>query len=201
MPATTQPHTWPGQGISRVPFWAYSDPGIYAREQERVFGGRSWNYVALEAEIPAPGDYKRTFIGDKPVVVVRDAEGGINVVENRCAHRGVQFCQQHLGHAQEFMCPYHQWTYDLKGNLIGVPFRRGVKKQGGMPADFDPAQHGLRRLESPRNGVVFASFSAEVEALEPYLGETMVKLVDRIFDGRKIEILGSRASASPPTGS
>jgi salicylate 5-hydroxylase large subunit len=174
-----------------VPFWAYSDPGIYAREQERVFGGRSWNYVALEAEIPAPGDYKRTFIGDKPVVVVRDAEGGINVVENRCAHRGVQFCQQHLGHAKEFMCPYHQWTYDLKGNLIGVPFRRGVKNQGGMPADFDPAQHGLRRLNvATRNGVVFASFSAEVEALEPYLGETMVKLVDRIFDGRKIEILG-----------
>jgi Rieske 2Fe-2S protein len=48
------------------------------------------------------------------------------------------FCQRHLGNASDFICPYHQWTYDLKGNLLGVPFRRGVKKQGGMPADFDP---------------------------------------------------------------
>ena len=134
MEATLENLKWPEAGISRVPYWAYSDPGIYAREQERVFGGKSWAYVALEAEIPEPGDYKRTFIGEKPVIVTRDLQGGINVVENRCAHRGVQFCQKHLGHAKEFMCPYHQWNYDLKGNLIGVPFRRGVKKQGGMPA-------------------------------------------------------------------
>ena len=87
---------WPEEGISRIPYWVYSDPGVYAREQERIFGGRCWAYVALEAEIPNPGDFKRTFIGDKPVVVVRDGEGGVNVVENRCAHRGVQFCQQHL---------------------------------------------------------------------------------------------------------
>jgi len=138
-------HVWPQEGISRIPYWIYSDPEIYAQEQERIFCGPSWNYVALEAELPHSGDFKRTFIGEKPVVVVRDQEGSINVVENRCAHRGVQFCQKHLGSAAEFMCPYHQWTYDLKGNLIGVPFRRGVKKQGGMPADFDPKNHGLRR--------------------------------------------------------
>ena len=65
---------------------------------------------------------------------MRDREGSVNVVENRCAHRGVQFCQKHLGNAAEFMCPYHQWTYDLKGNLIGVPFRIvvGKKLAGGL---------------------------------------------------------------------
>ena len=140
---------------------------------------------------PEPGDYKRTFIGEKPVIVTRDLQGGINVVENRCAHRGVQFCQKHLGHAKEFMCPYHQWNYDLKGNLIGVPFRRGVKKQGGMPADFDPKQHGLRKLKvATRNGVVFASFADDVEPLEEYFGESMLQYFDRIFDGRQIAVLG-----------
>ena len=79
--------TWPAEGVSRVPFWAYSDPEVYAREQARIFCGRSWNYVALEAEIPRPGDYKRTFIGEKPVVVARDSDGGLNAFENRCAHR------------------------------------------------------------------------------------------------------------------
>jgi len=182
---------WPAEGIARVPYWAYSDPDVYAREQERIFCGPSWSYVALEAEIPNAGDWKRTFIGDKPVVVVRDGEGGLNVFENRCAHRGVQFCQHHLGNAPEIMCPYHQWTYDLKGNLIGVPFRRGVKKQGGMPADFDPKQHGLRCLKvHARNGVVFASFADELEPFEDYLGESMMKLYDRVFDGRELEVLG-----------
>lgn len=183
---------WPAEGIARVPYWAYSAPDVYAAEQARIFCGPSWSYVALEAELPGAGDYVRTFIGDKPVVVVRDQSGAIHCVENRCAHRGVQFCQKHLGNAGgEFMCPYHQWTYDLAGNLIGVPFRRGVKKQGGMPADFDPKAHGLRKLKvATRNGVVFASFAAEIEPLEAYLGPTMLPLFDRVFDGRELEVLG-----------
>ena len=182
---------WPKEGISRIPYWLYSDPEIYAREQERIFCGRSWSYVALETELPDPGDFKRTFIGAKPVVVVRDREGAINVVENRCAHRGVQFCQKHLGNTSEFMCPYHQWTYDLKGNLIGVPFRRGVKGQGGMPSDFDPRNHGLRRLEvTRRNGVIFASFASDLEPLENYFGPSISALFDRVFDGRELRVLG-----------
>lgn len=80
---------WPKEGIARIPYWMYSDREIYAREQERIFCGPSWSYVALEAELPQPGDFKRTGIGEKPVVVVRDKDGSINVVENRCAHRGM----------------------------------------------------------------------------------------------------------------
>ncbi len=183
--------SWPQEGLARVPYWVYTDPDVYAREQARIFCGPSWSYVALEAEIPEPGDFKRTFIGEKPVVVVRGKDGAVNVVENRCAHRGVQFCQKHLGHATEFMCPYHQWTYDLEGNLIGVPFRRGLKKQGGMPADFDLKAHGLAKLRvARRNGVVFASFAQDVEPLEDYLGEAILALFDRVFDGRALRVLG-----------
>lgn len=91
-------HQWPKEGISRIPYWVYTEPEIYAREQERIFCGNSWAYVALEAEIPTAGDFKRTYISDKPVVVVRDEVGSVTVVENRCAHRGLQFCQTHLGH-------------------------------------------------------------------------------------------------------
>jgi salicylate 5-hydroxylase large subunit len=105
LPQTDQPRRAWGEGYSRVPFWLYTDPGIYQREQERIFGAASWCYVGLSAEIPHPGDFKRSVIGDKPVVVTRDRAGGIHVMVNRCAHRGVQFCQANFGNAREFMCP------------------------------------------------------------------------------------------------
>ena len=189
---------WPEGGITRVPFWVYTDPDIYRLEQERIFAGKSWNYVALEVEIPGPGDFKRSFVGDRPVVVVRDDEGGVNVVVNRCAHRGVQFCKNQRGNAKEFTCPYHQWVYDLKGNLIGVPFRRGLKGQGGMPDDFDLADHGLQTLcVSVRGGVVFASFDRSVESFEDYLGPSMLAYFDRLFDGRALRLLGYQRQRIP----
>jgi salicylate 5-hydroxylase large subunit len=191
-------YKWPEGGISRIPYWIYTDPEIYRREQERIFCGSSWAFVGLTAEIPNAGDFKRTTIGDKPVVLARDQERGLNVFENRCAHRGVQFCQSADGNAAEFMCPYHQWTYNLKGDLIAVPFRRGVKKQGGMPADFDPKQHGLRKLKvTERGGVVFASFDPEMGPFDDYLGPTMLALFDRIFDGREIRVLGYSRQVIP----
>src|SRR5207302_3470104 len=76
-------------------------------------------------------------------------------------------------------------------NLLGVPFRRGYRGQGGMPADFRPEEHGLQRLAATRrHGVVFASFSEETEPLERYLGETMLGYFDRVFDGRELVVLG-----------
>jgi salicylate 5-hydroxylase large subunit len=182
---------WPADATSRVPFWLYSDAEIYRLEQERIFAGPAWSYVALEAEIPRQGDFKRSVIGDKPVVVVRDAGGAINVVVNRCAHRGVAFCQREFGNAKEFVCPYHQWTYDLGGKLLGVPFRRGYKGQGGMPEDFAPEAHGLQLLRvARRNGVVFASFDAAPERFEDYLGALMLGYFDRVFTGRPLAVLG-----------
>ena len=182
---------WPSDGVTRVPFWVYTDPGIYVREQERIFSGRSWSYVALAAEVPSPGDFKRSAIGEQPVVVVRDSDGTVNVVRNRCAHRGLRFCRSDFGTAKEFMCPYHQWTYDLRGNLKAVPLRRGLRGQGGMPNDFDLADHNLQRLAvSEHHGVIFASFDAAVEPFEAYLGASMLRLFDRVFDGRALRILG-----------
>ena len=88
---------WPGAGVHHVPYWIYTDAEIYQREMERIFCGKSWNYVALAAEVPNPGDYERSWVGDRPVVVTRDQDGEINVFVNRCAHRGVQFCKHNYG--------------------------------------------------------------------------------------------------------
>ena len=107
---------WPEEGVTRVPYWVYTDPEIYGREQERIFGGPHWSYIGLDCEIPASGDFLTTRIGDVPVVVVRDETGQVRVVKNECAHRGTQFCRAARGNTSEFQCPYHQWLYDLRGN-------------------------------------------------------------------------------------
>ena len=142
-----------------------------------------------KSPIPATSSAASSAIAE--VVAVRGSDGAINVLVNRCAHRSMQFCTASRGSAKEFVCPYHQWTYDLAGNLLGVPFRRGYRGQGGMPADFRPEEHGLRRLAvTRRHGVVFASFGAPNETLETYLGERMLGYFDRVFDGRELVVLG-----------
>jgi salicylate 5-hydroxylase large subunit len=186
---------WCGKSLAEVPFRAYTDAQVYARELERIFYGPHWCYVGLVAEIPKPGDFKRTFVGERQVIMVRNADGAIHVVENRCAHRGMQFCQANFGNTPDFRCPYHQWNYDLKGNLIGVPYRRGVKKQGGMPPDFKLEEHGLNKLQvAVHNGVVFASFDPAVPAFADYLGPDVLKYFERVFPdpnaGRALTLLG-----------
>ncbi len=183
--------SWPAEGLTRIPDWVYTDPDIYAREVDRIFHGPTWNCVGLEAEIPKAGDFIRSHVGPTPVVAARGTDGGIHVFENRCVHRAAEFCRELSGHAQEFVCPYHQWTYDLTGRLIGVPFRRGVAGAGGMPADFEPRAHGPRRLNvTPHRGVIFASYCDDMVDFPTYLGADMLGEFNATFDGRKLKILG-----------
>ena len=184
-------YAWPGDDFTVIPDWVYTDQDIYQREVERIFHGPTWNYVALEAEVENPGDFIRSNVGPTPVVVARAPDGSINVFENRCMHRAAEFCRALSGNASEFVCPYHQWTYDLKGNLIGVPFRRGVGGKGGMPADFRNEDHGLKTLRvTTHRGVVFASYSEDVEPLADYLGPDVLREFEATFDGRKPKVLG-----------
>jgi anthranilate 1,2-dioxygenase large subunit len=190
-PAEPERLVWPADGLHSIPDWVYTSELVYEREVERIFHGRSWNFVALEAEIPDTGDYKRSYVGPTPVVVSRAEDGSIHVFENRCAHRGAEFCRNSRGNNKEFVCPYHQWSYDLKGNLQGVPFKRGVNKMGGMPKDFRNEDHGLKRLAvTTRNGAVFASSCHDMEPLEDYLTPEILKDFDVVFNGRKLRILG-----------
>ncbi len=195
-------HVWEHEGSSRIPFWAYTDDTIYKKELDRLFYKAHWSYIGLEAEVPNPGDFKRTVIGERSVVMTRDTDGTIHVVENVCAHRGMQFCRERHGNKKELVCPYHQWNYSLKGDLQGVPFRRGVKQDGkingGMPKEFKTEDHGLTKLKvATRGGVVFASFDHEVESFEDYLGPTILSYFDRLFNGRKLTILGYNRQRIP----
>ncbi|MBQ0943205.1 aromatic ring-hydroxylating dioxygenase subunit alpha [Ideonella sp. 4Y16] len=195
MTPTTALPPWASEGTHRIPFGVYTDEQLHQRELQRFFYQGHWCYVGLEVEVPEPGDFKRTSIGERSVIMTRSADGEIHVVENVCAHRGMRFCRERHGRAKNFVCPYHQWGYGLDGSLKGVPFQRGVRKgdqvHGGMPADFSPAEHGLTRLKvARRGGAVFASFDHGVESFEDYLGPTILGYYDRLFNGRPLKLLG-----------
>ncbi|PZX23867.1 Salicylate 5-hydroxylase, large oxygenase component [Cupriavidus phytorum] len=182
---------WPEDGLHYIPDWVYTSQAVHDLELQKIFRGRSWNYVALEAEIPNAGDFKRSYVGATPVVVSRAEDGSIHVFENRCAHRGAEFCRHSQGNTKEFVCPYHQWSYDLKGNLQGVPFKRGVNRAGGMPRDFRNEDHGLVKLHvATRNGVIFASYAADMESLEDYMTPEILKDFDVVFNGKPLKVLG-----------
>ncbi|HEY0484580.1 MAG TPA: aromatic ring-hydroxylating dioxygenase subunit alpha [Kofleriaceae bacterium] len=186
----------------RIPFGTYTDEALYRRELERLFYGGHWCYVGLEAEVPRPGDFKRTQIGERSVILTRDGDGALHVVENVCAHRGMAFCRERHGNRKTLVCPYHQWSYSLAGDLQGVPFRKGLRRggevQGGMPAEFRLEDHGLTRLAvATRGGCVFASFDHDVEPLEQFVGPAVLRYVDRLFDGRPLRLLGYNRQRIP----
>ncbi|MFO1081000.1 MAG: Rieske 2Fe-2S domain-containing protein [Reyranellaceae bacterium] len=181
---------WPARDGSRVPYGVFTRADVFAREQETVFRGPVWSYVGLEAEIPQPNDFKTSFVGDTPIILSRAEDGSLHAFVNRCAHRGSTVQREACGNAKQHRCVYHQWAYNARGDLVGVPYRRGVPGMGGYAADFDPRQHGLAKLRvASRKGVIFATFSPDTAPLEDYLEEPLLGAIDRLFS-RPVKVLG-----------
>src|SRR5512144_2516023 len=153
----------------------YTDPQVFDDEMERVFH-RGWVFVGHASEIPRPGDYVTRSVGTEPVIMVRAGDGLISVLVNRCRHRGTMVCPADRGHARTLTCPYHGWTYDLRGELLGVPYPGGY-------ASFDKSANGLPRAPrvSEYRGFVFASLAAEGVSLAEHLGPA-TRLIDRSCD-------------------
>ena len=182
-------YQWPVEGPSRAPYWTFTDPMVYAREQERIFRGKVWHYVGLEAEVANPGDFKATQIGESPVLITRGEDGKVYGMLNRCAHRGNLVSMKENGNTKEFYCVYHAWVYNLKGDLTSAAFRRGIRGEGGLPADFKLEEHGLQKLKVETfHGLVFASFALDMEPLADWLGEVGPG-IERVMKG-KVRVLG-----------
>jgi len=191
------PRAWPGETLTRVPYWVYQDPEVFHAEQRRIFEGPVWSFLCLEMEVATAGDYRTTHVGQMPVVVTRDADGEIYAFENRCAHRGALICLEDGGNEREFQCVYHAWRYDRRGNLRGVAFQKGVHGKGGMPASFRLEDHGPRKLRTARVcGLVFGSLSAETPPIEEYLGPEILRRMTRVLR-KPVEIIGRFTQALP----
>ena len=198
MPGVAVAPLWPTDGLTRIPYWVFQREDVYASEQRRLFQGPYWHFLCMATEVAEAGDFRTSFVGDTPVIVSRDTDGEIHVWENRCAHRGALICLQQHGRAKDFSCVYHAWTYDLRGNLVGVAFRDGIGGQGGMAADFKLEDHAPRRLRvALLHGLIFASFSDEVPPIEEYLGEEIMGRIGRVLAGRQ-PVVGGRVTQPRP---
>jgi phenylpropionate dioxygenase-like ring-hydroxylating dioxygenase large terminal subunit len=188
---------WPPEGLTRVPYWLYADGDIYEQEQERIFRGPTWNFLCLEAEVPKPGSYRRSSLGAMPVVVTRDRDGALHAFENRCAHRGSLLVLDERGEARDIICVYHNWSYDLAGDLTGVAFRKGLGGKGGMPADCRPEAHGPRKLKlATLAGLVFGTLAPDAPPLEHYLGTEIVGRIRRVMRA-PVKLLGGYSQTLP----
>lgn len=149
----------------------YTDQRIFELEMERIFH-RSWLYIGHDSEIPKAGDFRRRTMGRFPVVLVRGKDGEPRVLINRCRHRGAMVCEVDQGSTQVFRCPYHGWSYDTAGHLVGLHGRKGYDDA------LDPELTSLTpvpRVASYR-GLLFASLSATGMPLEQHLGRAASRI-------------------------
>jgi len=164
----------------------FSSEEIYHAELEHIFA-RAWNFVAHESQIPNAGDFFLNYIGEDRVIVVRDKQGGLNVLLNTCRHRGNAVCRADEGHATSFMCTYHGWTYDLTGALVGVP---GFKDY--YHEDLDRSQWGLAKAAKVDSykGFVFATLDPAAPELSEYLGGVGRMGIDTVAERGDMAIVG-----------
>lgn len=157
----------------------YLDAELFALENERLFA-HAWLYVGHASQIPATGDYLTTTLADQPVIMIRQADGTVRVLLNRCAHKAAMVLSCASGNAGKFLrCPYHAWTYKIDGKPLGVPLRNGYE---GTRLHECEAGAGLTNIAiAVYRGFVFARLAPEGIAFEDYAGD-MLAVFDNLAD-------------------
>src|SRR5947209_19545341 len=93
----------------------FLSPDIYQQELEQIFA-RSWLFVGHVSQIPNPGDFVLSRMGEEGVIVVRDQNHKVHVFLNTCRHRGNRVCRYDEGNTGVFTCTFHGWSYNLEGH-------------------------------------------------------------------------------------
>lgn len=144
----------------------YINEDIYRQELEQIFA-RAWLFIGHESQIPNPGDFVVSRMGEEEVLLVRDRENKIHVFLNTCRHRGMKVCRYDDGNALVFTCPFHAWSYATDGRLVGVP-----NLQESYKGELDKSQWGLHEVAQMCNyyGSIWATWDRGAPAFEDYLG-------------------------------
>jgi phenylpropionate dioxygenase-like ring-hydroxylating dioxygenase large terminal subunit len=153
------------QGL--FPQWVLTDPDIYGLELEKIFG-KTWQFLGHETELKEAGSYVTRWMVNDPVLLVKNKEGQINAYLNSCTHRGTQLCTADRGNKKTFTCPYHGWSYNLEGELVGIV--AGNKVYG---EEMDKSEWGLKKIPKVASyqGMIFGCLDPGAMSLEKYLGD------------------------------
>jgi p-cumate 2,3-dioxygenase alpha subunit len=154
----------------------FTDREIFEQERERVFD-QCWLYVGHESELAQPGSYVQRKVGGRPMIFVRDDAGAVRVFLDTCTHRGNSLCRGKRGQTDRFVCFYHGWSFNTRGELVVVPDPVGYGRA------FDRSTRALAsppRIDSYR-GLVFISMKPDIVDLRTYLGGT-IPYIDTMLD-------------------
>lgn len=138
---------------------------IYEQELEQVFA-RSWVFMAHDSMLPNTGDFMQNYIGEDPVLIVRQADGSVKGFLNQCRHRGMRLCRAERGNAKNFMCSFHGWNYDIGGELIGAPHGEAIYDT----IDPDVFRGTQLRLANYK-GFIFGTWDESAPEFEEYMGD------------------------------
>ncbi|MEO8117941.1 MAG: aromatic ring-hydroxylating dioxygenase subunit alpha [Rhodoferax sp.] len=169
----------------------YIDQELFELEMSQLFVN-TWVYVGHASQVPKGGDFTTTTVGTQPVVMVRQADGSIKVLHNRCPHKGVKVAGEACGNTGKFFrCPYHAWTFKTDGKPLAMPLKKGYENTG---FDSCEASQGMAAVEAVQvyRDFVFCRLSPTGIGFEEYFGEslsTIDNMVDRSPEGR-LEVAG-----------
>ena len=161
----------------RVHKTVYTDQQIFDREMERIWE-RIWVYCGHESQVPNAGDYYAVTIGRQPMVMIRQPDMSVQVLYNRCPHRGVQVVGNLKGNTgSAFVCSYHAWSFHLDGSVRAIPLAKGYEGTRMTKDNPDCGMKRAARVDSYR-GFVFASLVDEGPTLDEFLGEAKIAFDD-----------------------
>jgi len=161
----------------RVHKTVYTDQQIFDQEMEKIWE-RTWVYCGHASQVPKPGDYYAVTIGRQPMIMVRQKDNTVQVLYNRCPHRGVQLVGNLKGNTgSAFVCSYHAWSFHLDGSVRAIPLAAGYEGTRMTRDNPDCSVKRAARVDSYR-GFVFASLGAEGPDLKEFLGEARIAFDD-----------------------
>ena len=145
----------------------YVNEEVYQQELEQIFA-RCWLFIGHESQVPNPGDFVISRMGEEEVIVVRDRKDKrIRVFLNTCRHRGEKVCRYDDGNTLVFTCPFHGWSYDTDGRLVGVAYFKDAYNEA-----LDKSKLGLHEVAQFRNyyGSLWATWDRKAPSFEDYVG-------------------------------
>jgi phenylpropionate dioxygenase-like ring-hydroxylating dioxygenase large terminal subunit len=156
----------------------FSHPDIYERELEQIFS-RMWLFVGHESQIPNPGDFVRSRMGEEQVIVTRGRDNQVYVLLNSCPHRGNMVCRYDRGHGLAFQCSFHGWTFDSEGHLINLP--PGMEEEYAI--DLRKDEWGMLKARvAIFHGTIWANWDETAPAFVDYLGGAAAYLEAALSD-------------------
>jgi Rieske 2Fe-2S family protein len=152
-------------GATTLPAAYYVDPGYFTREMDALFA-RMWICAGRTEQIARPGQFLVREVLGESIIITRSAAGAVNAFYNVCRHRGTRLCTEHDGtFGGSIQCPYHAWTYDLDGRLIGAPHMEEVPH-------FRKDEFPLHRVHADTwDGHIFLNLSANPAPLLEQLSD------------------------------